>query len=63
MHARVLTLHLLVEPHSQALVRGRRKESLVHTVTVREKSACLAEVSVTEQILREFPNSQKSWEN
>ena len=30
---------------------------------VREKSACLAEVSVTEQILREFPNSQKSWEN
>ena len=30
---------------------------------VCEKSACLAEVSVTEQILREFPNSQKSWEN
>ena len=30
---------------------------------VREKSTCLAEVSVTEQILREFPNSQKSWEN
>ena len=30
---------------------------------VREKSVCLAEVSVTEQILREFPNSQKSWEN
>ena len=30
---------------------------------IREKSACLAEVSVTEQILREFPNSQKSWEN
>ena len=30
---------------------------------IREKSACLTEVSVTEQILREFPNSQKSWEN
>ena len=30
---------------------------------IREKSACLAEVSVTDQILREFPNSQKSWEN
>ena len=30
---------------------------------IREKSACLAEVSVTEQILWEFPNSQKSWEN
>ena len=30
---------------------------------IREKLACLAEVSVTEQILREFPNSQKSWEN
>ena len=30
---------------------------------IREKSVCLAEVSVTEQILREFPNSQKSWEN
>ena len=28
-----------------------------------EKSACLAEVCVTEQILREFPNSQKSWEH
>ena len=30
---------------------------------VWEKSACLAEVSVMEQILREFPNSQKSREN
>ena len=30
---------------------------------IREKSACLAEVSVTEYILREIPNSQKSWEN
>ena len=30
---------------------------------IREKSACLTEISVTEQILREFPNSQKSWEN
>ena len=30
---------------------------------VQEKSTCLAEVSVTEQTLREFPNSQKSWEN
>ena len=28
-----------------------------------EKSACLAEVSVTEQILQELLNSQKSWEN
>ena len=28
-----------------------------------EKSAYLAEVGVTEQILREFPNSQKSWGN
>ena len=28
-----------------------------------EKSACLAEVSVTEHILRKFPNSQKSWGN
>ena len=38
--------------------RGRWQASFI-----REKSACLAEVSVTEQILREFPNSQKSWEN
>ena len=30
---------------------------------IREKPACLAKVSVTDQILREFPNSQKSWEN
>ena len=29
---------------------------------IQEKSACLAEVSVTEQVLWEFPNSQKSWE-
>ena len=29
---------------------------------ILEKSACLAKVSVTEQILWEFPNSQKSWE-
>ena len=28
---------------------------------MREKSAYLAEVGVTEQILRKFPNSQKSW--
>ena len=27
---------------------------------IREKSACLMEVSVTEQIFREFSNSQKS---
>ena len=30
---------------------------------VWEKSVCLAEVSVMEQILREFPNSQKSRKN
>ena len=30
---------------------------------IREKSACLAEVIVTEQILWKFPNSQKSWGN
>ena len=30
---------------------------------IREKSACFAEVSVMEQILWDFPNSQKSWEN
>ena len=30
---------------------------------IREKSACLAEVSVTEQTLQKFPNSQKSWGN
>ena len=38
--------------------RGRWQVSFI-----REKSACLAEVSVTEHILRKFPNSQKSWEN
>ena len=30
---------------------------------IREKLACLVEVSVMEQILQEFPNSPKSWEN
>ena len=30
---------------------------------IREKSAYLAEVGVMEQILWEFPNSQKSWGN
>ena len=30
---------------------------------IREKSVCLTEVSVTEHILRKFPNAQKSWEN
>ena len=30
---------------------------------VCEKSACLAAVNVTEQILLKFPNSMKSWEN
>ena len=30
---------------------------------IREKLACLAEVSVSEQILRKFPNTQKSWGN
>ena len=29
---------------------------------IQQKSASITEVSVTEQILREFPNSQKSWE-
>ena len=37
---------------------GQRQASFI-----REKLACLAEVSVTEHILREFPNSQKSWKN
>ena len=48
----------------------RRSLVIVHTERgqwqtsfIREKSACLAEVSVTEHILRKFPNSQKSWEN
>ena len=34
-----------------------------HASFIREKLAYLAEVYVTEQILRKFPNSQKSWEN
>ena len=38
--------------------RGQWQASLI-----REKSACLLEVSVTDYILREIPNSQKSWEN
>ena len=37
---------------------GQWQASFIH-----EKSACLVEVSVTEQILRKFPNSQKSWGN
>ena len=40
-----------------------RERSQWQASFVSEKSTCLAEVSVTEQILREFPNSQKSWEN
>ena len=38
--------------------RGQRQASFI-----QEKSVCLTEVSVTEHILQEFPNSQKSWEN
>ena len=38
--------------------RGQWKASFT-----REKSACLAEVSVMEHILWEFPNSQNSWGN
>jgi len=34
-----------------------------HASFIQEKLAYLAEVSVTEQILRKFPNSQKSWGN
>ena len=30
---------------------------------IKEKSACLEEVSVTEHILQKFPDSQKSWGN
>ena len=48
----------------------RRSFVIVHTEHgqgqapfMREKSAYLAEVGVTEQILRKFPNSQKSWGN
>ena len=47
--------------HSLVIVcreRGQWQATLIQV-----KSACLAEVSVTEQILREFPNSLKSWEN
>ena len=46
-----------------SLVIVCRKRGQWQASFIREKSACLAEVSVTEQILREFPNSQKSWEN
>ena len=45
----------------------RRSLVIVHTERgqwqpsfIQQKSACLAEVSVTEQILRKFPNFQKS---
>ena len=48
----------------------RRSFVIVHTEHgqgqapfTREKSTYLAEVGVTEQILRKFPNSQKSWGN
>ena len=54
----------------QRAVHHRRSLFIVYTERgqwqasfIREKSACLAEVSVTEHILRKFPNSQKSWEN
>ena len=48
----------------------RRSLVIVHTERsqwqasfIREKSVCLAEVSVMEQVLREIPNPQKSWGN
>ena len=47
----------------RSLVIVCRERGQWQASSIREKSACLAEVSVTEQILREFPNSQKSWEN
>ena len=47
--------HSFVIFHSE---RGQWQASFI-----REKSAYLAEVSVTEQILRKFPNSQKPWGN
>ena len=47
----------------RSLIIVCRERGQWQTSFVREKSACLAEVSVMEQILREFPNSQKSWEN
>ena len=47
----------------RSLVIVCRERSQWQASFMREKSACLAEVSVMEQILREFPNSQKSWEN
>ena len=44
--------------------------SIIHTECrqwqasfVHEKSGCLAEGSITDQILRKFPNSHKSWGN
>ena len=47
----------------RSLVTVCRERGQWQASFIREKSACLAEVSVTEQILWEFPNSQKSWEN
>ena len=47
----------------RSLIIVCRERSQWQASFVSEKLACLAEVSVTEQILREFPNSQKSWEN
>ena len=48
----------------------RRSLVIVHTERghcqasfIREKSVCLAEVSVTEQFYGKYPNSQKSWGN
>ena len=48
----------------------RRSLVIVHTERsqwqisfILERSVCLKEASVTEQILRKFSNSQKSWEN
>ena len=39
------------------------KRSQWHLLSKRSQSACLAKVSVTKQLLRKFPNSQKSWGN
>ena len=46
----------------RSLVIVGREHGQWQASIIQEKSACLAEVSVTEQVLWEFPNSQKSWE-
>ena len=51
-------LRTFVAHSSSSTQRGQWQASFI-----QKKSAYLAEVSVTEQILRKFPNPQKSWEN